>query len=96
MRNGDDTHGEGDRGSRGWSSGKEGPSAKIIVAIAAIVLVVVLALQNLRAAETHVLFWDFSVPLWIVIATPAVIGFVVGWLFGRASGRRKVIEKLTD
>jgi uncharacterized integral membrane protein len=88
--------GEGREGGKDWQASKEGPNAKTIVAIVAILLVAVFGLQNMDGADIDLLFWDVDVPLWIVIAVSALLGFVIGWLLGRASGRRRAIERLTD
>lgn len=86
-----------DRGGRGdWVEKREGPSPKIIVAAIAVILLVIFALQNSDEAGIDFLFLNGRYPLWLVIAVSAVLGFVIGWAVGRAGGRRRAIEKLTD
>jgi uncharacterized integral membrane protein len=75
---------------------REGMNPKAIVAIVIAVLVVIFAIQNAETARIDVLFWGVDIPVWVVIAVTAVLGFVVGWILGRSSGRRRAIEKLTD
>jgi len=90
---------EGDMGSRGdegLTTRREGASAKTVIAIAAAVLVGIFALQNLEDADVNFLLWDSAVPVSVVIAISAGLGFVVGWLLGRASGKRRAIEKIVD
>jgi uncharacterized integral membrane protein len=84
----------GDQAEKDWKSSREGPGLKVILAIAAIAILVVFALQNTDAADIDFLFWDAGVALWIVIGVTAILGFVVGWLLGRASGKRRAIERI--
>ncbi len=79
-----------------WVGSKEGPGPKTILAIVAAVLVLVFGLQNLDAANIRFLFWDLDTAVVIVIAVSAGLGFLIGWLLGRGSGRRRVLEDLTD
>lgn len=93
MRNEDDM---GSRDDEGWTTKKEGTSAKTVIAIAAAVLVEIFALQNLADADVNFLLWDSALPVSVVIAISAGLGFVVGWLLGRSSGKRRAIEKIVD
>jgi uncharacterized integral membrane protein len=52
-----------------------------IVTLTLLGLVVVVGLQNIRAAEVSVLFWTFQMPLIVVIVLSYAIGVVVGWLW---------------
>ena len=60
-------HGRRPRRRRGtdWVASKEGPGAKTIVAIVAIVVLVVFALQNTDEADIDFLVWDAGVALWV-------------------------------
>lgn len=75
---------------------REGISPKAIIAIVIAVVVLIFAFQNADETNVSVLSWDLNVPLWFVIAATAGLGFVVGWLLGRASGRRRAIARLSD
>jgi uncharacterized integral membrane protein len=94
-REGDMDDGRGGDG-KDWVASKEGPGAKTIVAIVAIVVLVVFALQNTDEADIDFLTWDAGVALWVVIVIAAVLGFVIGWLLGRASGKRRAIERIVS
>jgi uncharacterized integral membrane protein len=52
-----------------------------IVTLTLLSLVVLVGLQNIRAAEISVLFWNFQMPLIVVIVLSYAIGVVVGWLW---------------
>lgn len=59
-----------------------------IVTLTLLGLVALIGLQNIREAEVSVLFWNFQMPLIVVIVLSYAIGMVVGWLwwpFTRAS-----------
>ncbi len=75
---------------------REGPSPKTIVAIVVVVLLVIFGIQNAESAGISILFWEADLPVWLVIVVSAGLGFVIGWLLGRGSGRRRAIEKLSD
>ena len=80
----------------GMQPTREGLNPKASIAIVAAVIVLIFALQNAEEANVSVLVWDVNIPLWMVIAGSAVLGFVVGWFLGRGSGRRRAIAKLSD
>jgi uncharacterized integral membrane protein len=85
-----------DSDSGGVKATREGPSPKLIVAVVIAVLIIIFAVQNGESANISMLFWDLSVPVWGVIVGTALLGFVVGWLVGRGSGRRKAMRDLSD
>jgi uncharacterized integral membrane protein len=98
MRRERDLRGDGDgdreRGRGDWVNSKEGPGVKMIVAIVAIVLLVIFAIQNMDETDVDLLFWDLAVPFWVTIAISALLGFVIGWLLGRSSGKRRAIKRI--
>lgn len=62
-----------------------------IVTLTLLGLVVLIGLQNIRAAEVGVLFWTFQMPLIVVIVLSYAVGMIVGWLwwpFTRSAQRR--------
>jgi uncharacterized integral membrane protein len=75
---------------------REGVNPKLIVAGIIAILLIIFALQNAEDANISMLFWDVNVPVYVVIAIVALLGFVVGWLLGRGSGRRRAMRDLSD
>ncbi len=62
-----------------------------IVTLVLLGLVVLIGLQNIRVAEVSVLFWNFQMPLIVVIVLSYAVGVTVGWLwwpFTRSGHRR--------
>lgn len=72
-----------------WMERREGPGGIAILLIVVVVLLLIFVLQNTNEADVNFLFWDASVPLWIVIGISAVLGFVAGWLARRARVRAR-------
>lgn len=81
----DHDHGRG----ADWVERREGPGGIAILLILLAVLVLVFVLQNTDEADVDFLFWDAAVPLWIVIAITASLGFAGGWLAGALRRRRR-------
>jgi uncharacterized integral membrane protein len=50
------------------------------VSLLLIIVVLIFALQNIAAVEIQFLFWSFSMPRALLIATLMGIGFIVGLL----------------
>ena len=102
MRRDDDMRGderdggrERDREARDdWKRTREGPGGKMVGAIVALIVLVLLAVQNMDEADVDLLLWDVQVPLWVTFAIAGVLGFVIGWLLGRASGKRRAIHRI--
>jgi uncharacterized integral membrane protein len=59
-----------------------------VVSVVLIAVVVVLILQNSTSADVHLLLFDHSAPLWLVIAGTMILSFLAGWLFGGRRARR--------
>jgi uncharacterized integral membrane protein len=62
-----------------------------IVTLTLLGLVALIGLQNIREAEVSVLFWNFQMPLIVVIVLSYAVGLIVGWLwwpFARSGQRR--------
>jgi len=70
--------------AQGWR-----PSAREIGWFTLIVLVLVFALINFEDATIHFIFFHFTIPVFFVIAFPALIAFAAGMLFQRARQRRR-------
>ena len=75
---------------------REGPNPKLIVAGVIAIVLVIFAIQNAEDANISMMFWDLNVPVYVVIAVTALLGFVAGWLLGRGSGRRRAMRDLSD
>ena len=63
---------------------REGPSGKVIGAGIALAVLVIFVLQNRDRANVDFLFWDVDARVWTVIVLAAGLGFVIGWMLGRA------------
>lgn len=55
---------------------------QVVAGLIALVLVV-LVLQNTNRTRVDVFFVHATLPLWLVVAGVALLGFAVGWLTGR-------------
>jgi uncharacterized integral membrane protein len=65
-------------------SGKgRGRSTKSIVIGVLVVLLLIVILQNTGDTRLHILFFDVTWPLWLLLAVFAVVAFVAGWFAGR-------------
>ena len=54
---------------------------RLIVTLTLLGLVALIGLQNIREAEVSVLFWNFQMPLIVVIVLSYAVGMIVGWLW---------------
>jgi len=63
-------------------------TAKRIVSVGLIVVLVVLVLQNTSTASLHLLLFTVSFPLWLLLGGMVVVSFLAGWLFGGHRRRR--------
>ena len=65
-------------------SGKSrGRSTKSIVVGVLVVLLVIVIVQNSSDTRLHILFFNVTWPLWLLLAVFAVVAFVAGWFAGR-------------
>jgi len=62
---------------------------KVIAAVAAILLAVVLIVQNVEQVDTRVLFWKVPMPRAVLLAVTAAVGFVGGLIVASFGGRKK-------
>jgi len=53
---------------------------KHVAVIAAIVLGLVVILQNMQSVETRFLFFEFTMPNAVLLALTLLVGFVIGYL----------------
>jgi uncharacterized integral membrane protein len=59
-------------------------SAKKILLIILCVLMVIIALQNTRSIDTHILFWEFSSSRIILILGSVAVGIGIGLILPSA------------
>jgi uncharacterized integral membrane protein len=64
------------------------PTAREILAVLVVVLILVFALINLEDAKIDFVFGQVTIPIFFVIAVPALIGFVSGLIFQHYRERR--------
>lgn len=62
---------------------------KTIITIVLLALVVLFAVQNAAVVDVRFLFWDFPMPRVFLVALLLGVGFVIGFLAARVSGRRR-------
>ena len=78
---------EGPKGPKrvepGWR-----PTAREILAVLVVVVILVFALVNLEDAKIDFVFAQVTIPIFFVIAVPALIGFVSGLIFQHYLERR--------
>lgn len=65
------------------------PSAREVIGVIVVVVVLVFALVNLEDAKIDLVFGQVTMPIFFVIAVPALLGFVAGMLFMRYRARRR-------
>ena len=64
------------------------PRTKIVGAIIAIVLLLVIALQNMQSVEATILFFAAKVPLAVLLVLSFIVGIVSGLLIAFTLGGR--------
>jgi uncharacterized integral membrane protein len=64
------------------------PTVREILAVVVVVLILVFALVNLEDANIDFVFGQVTIPIFFVIAVPALIGFVSGLVFQHYRERR--------
>ncbi|OHD65091.1 MAG: hypothetical protein A2176_02415 [Spirochaetes bacterium RBG_13_51_14] len=53
---------------------------KTIITIILVVLMTILAMQNIHSVAVKVFFWEMTFPLIILIVISLVIGFIAGYI----------------
>ncbi len=53
---------------------------KMAIVLILFILLTVIVIQNSNAADVHILFWNISMSMIILIFFAALIGFVIGYL----------------
>ena len=67
----------------GNGSQKGRRSVKSIVIGVLVVLLLIVIVQNTADTKLHILFFDVTWPLWLLLAAFAALAFVAGWFAGR-------------
>jgi uncharacterized integral membrane protein len=62
---------------------------KVIAALIAICVYLVILAQNTEIVTVKLLFWEASMSRIILMTITGIIGFVIGYLIGRFSGGRQ-------
>jgi len=62
---------------------------KVIAALIAIAVYLVILAQNTEVVTVKLLFWEASMSRIILMTITGIIGFIIGYLFGRFSGGRQ-------
>ena len=62
---------------------------RLYLGIVAVVVAVVVILQNQDDAPFHVLFWTVTLPTWVMLLIALALGVVVGWLLHYRRSSRK-------
>jgi len=62
---------------------------KVIAALIAIAVYLVVLAQNTEVVTVKLLFWEASMSRIILMTITGIIGFIIGYLFGRLSGGRQ-------
>jgi uncharacterized integral membrane protein len=65
------------------------PTAREVLGVLVLVLILVFALVNLEDAKIDLVVDQVTLPIFFVIAVPALIGFVAGLLFQHHRERRR-------
>ena len=65
------------------------PTAREVLGVLVLVLILVFALVNLEDAPIDLVVGQVTLPIFFVIAVPALIGFVIGLLFQHRRERRR-------
>jgi uncharacterized integral membrane protein len=65
------------------------PTAREAFGVLVLVLILVFALVNLEDAPIDLVVGQVTLPIFFVIAVPALIGFVIGLLFQHRRERRR-------
>lgn len=66
---------------------------KLIITSILFLLLAVLASQNTTEAKLNVLFWNFQLPLIVMIVLVFILGLVVGIIVGSLYEKRKSKEE---
>jgi uncharacterized integral membrane protein len=60
--------------------GRRGRATLILVlGSAALVLMLVFVLTNSQSVPLSIAFWDVSLPLWLLMIAPFLLGVLLGW-----------------
>lgn len=63
--------------------------AKLIVILVAVVLALIILIQNTHTVTFRMLFWKAEISQLLLVLIMLVIGFVLGYVVASLTGRRK-------
>jgi uncharacterized integral membrane protein len=63
-----------------------GRSVKSVVIGVLVVALLVVIFQNTADTRLHILFFDVTWPLWLLLSVFAAVAFTAGWFAGRMRG----------
>ena len=66
---------------------------RLVSALAVFGIIVIFALQNTQSVDVHFLFWDFGIPLIVVITATMVLSVIFGDMIDWWWKRRKKKHK---
>lgn len=92
LNDGRSDHPDGDFGANTDADEGFRPSRRQIVGgIIAVVLLVFIAVNN-QTTDVSFVFFEASLPLWVVLAVTALLAFGIGMLFGSRRTKRKLMR----
>jgi len=65
-----------------------GPDGRLIVGAIVLVFLLIFVFQNTDDTPLNFLFFEFTAPLWLMLAITVVVSLGVGFLVGRRRGTR--------
>lgn len=77
------------RGESTSGTGGAGRRVRFWLGAVGLGLMIVLILQNQDPVDTHVLFWQFTAPLFLLLSMVGGLGLLAGYLLGRFGGPRE-------
>ena len=66
---------------------------KLAIAVAAAILILVFLLQNTQVVTLRLYFWKVSMSQIILIPLTAIIGFVLGFIAAKLTGKSRKLRK---
>jgi uncharacterized integral membrane protein len=67
---------------------------KAILAVFIFILIAVFFLQNTFSIEFKLYFWTLTLPLYILLPTILLIGFIIGYIVAKINRRKLVKQKV--
>jgi len=64
-------------------------TAKFIILLIAVVLALIILVQNTHVVEFSLLFWSVNMSMVVLVLLMLLIGFVLGFIAAKLCGRKK-------